>query len=573
MTDYILKCYEGDAGTAVEEFSDEESSIISPSVTNIDSNVFVWKISNDVNPEQIGALLSRYSRTSLTGRRLFLKEFYPNKNRGKEFFDAWLVDYGDDSIQEMVGGIPSACEYVSNVAVKEIEDARQAASFIEKSSRYVAFDKKFPNGEFMFYKDPDILNSRHADSYLKLMRALFTSYSENIEKMSALIKDKNPIDNISFRINEKVIKISELTKEIEEMSGITEADLVKSYDNAIKANALDFLRDYLPMSTLTHVGISMNGRSYENMLHKMLSSPLAESRFIAKRLHAELSKVVPSIVKRIDDNYGNNFQAFLSMRRKNSEEYAQQFTSGLIEKGPGVDLVEFKGIGSSDPEKSMQATLVTAILYKSSEGASIRQVQEVAEKMSEEQRKEIISKYVGARTNRRHKPGRAFESAEYLFDLKGRVGIYRDLQRHRIGLQERQMFSTRLGYETRNEFDDIGIGDDYRQKMKEVSELYEQIREKMPYQAQYVVTYGYNVRWSYRFSARQLYHLCELRSSQQGHPDYRKIVQEMAMKVKQVHPTIINHMNYLDMSEKTLGRLDSEVRIAMKKSQAQKQKS
>jgi thymidylate synthase ThyX len=569
MADYIFQAYDGDPGIAVEEFTDEESRLLEPHVTNTNSNVFAWKVSDGMSLEQTGALLSRYSRTSLTGRRLFLKEFYPNKSRGREFFDAWLVDFGDDSIQEMVGGLPSACEFVSNVAVKEIEDCR-LGSYIEKSTRYVAFDKRLPNNEFMFYKDPDILNSRYGDNYLELMRSLFASYSGNIEKMSNYIKQRNPLENISFKINDRLIKIGELSKELEEQSGITEADLVKAYDNSIKANALDFLRDYLPMSVLTHVGISMDGRSYENLLNKMLASPLSEARFIGKRLNVELGKIVPSLIKRIGETHGQAFQRFIGERNSKSLEFTKRLASGMVDKGESVELIEYKGQNSPDPDKSLQVAILSAILYRFSNGASLSQLIKKVEDMSSDERKRLIAEYVGARANRRHKPGRAFENAEYLFDLKGRIGIYRDIQRHRIGTQERQNFGTELGYDTRKEFDEIGIVDDYRSKMAEVDDLYKKLKEEMPYQAQYVVTFGFNIRWYYRMNARQLYHLCELRSSQQGHPDYRKLVQLMAMKVKAVHPTIIEHMKYLDMSDKTLGRLDSEVRIAVKKGELQK---
>ena len=102
--------------------------------------------------------------------------------------------------------------------------------------------------------------------------------------------------------------------------------------------------------------------------------------------------------------------------------------------------------------------------------------------------------------------------------------------------------------------------------MADVIDLYKKLKEPLPYQAQYVVTFGFNARWYYRLNARQMSHFCELRSSQQGHPITGRIVQQMAMKVKEVHPTIVEHMRYLDMSDKTLGRLDSEVRIAMKRS-------
>jgi len=42
-------------------------------------------------------------------------------------------------------------------------------------------------------------------------------------------------------------------------------------------------------------------------------------------------------------------------------------------------------------------------------------------------------------------------------------------------------------------------------------------------------------------------------------------VQSMATKVKEVHPTVMEHMKYLNMNYGVLNRLGSEIRIAAKK--------
>ncbi len=563
----ILKFSEGDEGVVVEEFSDEETKILDKFVTNNDSNIFAYLPNSGIGPEQIGALLSRYSRTALTGRKLFLKEFYPNKERGREFFDAWLVDYGDDSIQEMAGGIPMACEFVSNVAVKEIEDSR-FGSYIEKSTRYVFFDKKFANGEYMFYKDPDIMASRYADRYLDLMRGLFDSYVKHTPTMAKYIQESNPFESQVFRKGEMAIKVSELTKDMEEKYGASESDLFKAYENATKANALDFVRDYLPMSTLTHVGINANSRTYENIMFKLLSSPLHECKTIGNDMYRELDKIVPSLVKRTFDKHGKEQVDFLGNMKANGAKAAgDSWESTQIQKvsGSAVKLIQYSGEDSDDANKAAAIEVVCAILYKFGEGYSIEQARKAAESMTTQQLDKVISAYLGDRLNRRHRPGRAFENVDYLFDFVGRVGIYRDIQRHRVGTQERQNFTTRLGFNMRDEFNDVGIAEDYLSKMKEVEELYEQIHEKMPQQAQYVVTFGFNIRWYYRLNARQLFHLCELRSTPSGHPDYRKIVQEMYTKVSEIHPSIGRHMKFVDMSQTKLGRLNAEIRIAQKK--------
>ncbi|MDE1822842.1 MAG: FAD-dependent thymidylate synthase [Candidatus Micrarchaeota archaeon] len=565
-TDVMLRFSENDPGTRIDSFDDSESETLRRFVTNIDSTVFAWIPASELSPEQTGALLSRYSRTSLTGRRLFLKEFLPNKNRGREFFEAWLVDYGDDSIQEMVGGIPLACEYVSQVAVKEIEDSRMG-SYIEKSTRYVAFDKKMQNGEYMFYKDPNILKSRFGDEYLALMNDLFDSYSKNIEPMAKYLRDMNPLDSQGFRIGDKVVRISELDKGTEEKYGISEEDLRKSYDNATKANALDFVRDYLPMSTLTHVGISANARTYESMTIKMMTSPLAEARFIGNLIHEQLEKVVPSLVKRAGDKHGLDFQKFLREKSNETAFNVEQIVDKtfLQQNGEQVSFVDYTGMNSRDPNEAAEISVISAILYKNIEGCSMKQARDIARAMSKGEREKIISAYVGKRTNRRHKPGRAFENVDYLFDFMGRIGIYRDIQRHRIGTQERQNFTVKLGYNTRKEYEDVGIADDYKSKMARVIDLFNNIHQAMPYQAQYAVTFGFNIRWYYRLNARQLFHVCELRSTPGGHPDYRKVVKEAYLKVKDVHPSIAKYMSFMDLNDTMLGRLNSEIRIAQKK--------
>ena len=66
--------------------------------SNTDKNIFAI-----ITPKQVdrGALMSRYSRTDKTMRRVFLDEFISNPNRGKEFYDRVLLEYGDDSVAEL----------------------------------------------------------------------------------------------------------------------------------------------------------------------------------------------------------------------------------------------------------------------------------------------------------------------------------------------------------------------------------------------------------------------------------------------------------------------------------------
>src|SRR5439155_38366 len=61
--------------------------------------------------------------------------------KARAFYDRVLVGYGDDSVAQL-GGAHIACENISNVAAKLIEDARIGIAPLEKSTRYVRFDQK-----------------------------------------------------------------------------------------------------------------------------------------------------------------------------------------------------------------------------------------------------------------------------------------------------------------------------------------------------------------------------------------------------------------------------------------------
>ena len=160
------------------KFSKKEKKILSNHFSNTDDNVFAI-----ISPKQVdrGALMSRYSRTDKNMRKVFLDEFLKNENRGEEFYTRVLLEYGDDSVAEL-GGSQIAIEGLSNIAVKKIEDRRIGFSYLEKSSRYVSWDKKI-NGKYKFYREPKIMKSRYKEKYLESSNLDFEVYSKNIQTM------------------------------------------------------------------------------------------------------------------------------------------------------------------------------------------------------------------------------------------------------------------------------------------------------------------------------------------------------------------------------------------------------
>jgi len=144
-------------------------------------------------------------------RRIFLDEFLKNKNRGDEFYNRVLLEYGDDSVAEL-GEAQIGIEDLSNIAVKKIEDRRIGLSYLEKSSRYVAWNKK-EKGKYRFYRDPEILKSRFADMYEETCNFSFDVYSKNIalkiQQMENVLKSlgvKKGILDYSIDVHRKRIR-------------------------------------------------------------------------------------------------------------------------------------------------------------------------------------------------------------------------------------------------------------------------------------------------------------------------------------------------------------------------------
>ena len=122
--------------------------------------------------------------------------------KARAFYDRVLVGYGDDSVAQL-GGAHIACEEISNVAAKILEDARIGIAPLEKSTRYVRFDSHGPDGDYLFHKEPTIMGSSHREAYLNCMRHLFETYAAQIEPMIAFVRDSLPSTPLSGNIRKR----------------------------------------------------------------------------------------------------------------------------------------------------------------------------------------------------------------------------------------------------------------------------------------------------------------------------------------------------------------------------------
>ena len=533
----------------LSEFTPQEKEKLANHFSNSDDSVFAI-----ITPRQVdrGALMSRYSRTDKSMRRIFLDEFLANENRGDEFYNKVLIEYGDDSVAEL-GIAQIAIEGISNIAVKKIEDRRIGLSYLEKSSRYVSWDKKI-NGEYKFLREKTIMGSKFADLYLQACNLDFEVYSKNIEPMLKFVREKEPIEKLKFKESSSgnEVEFSKLQNE----SDIKSATFI--YNATTKAKALDILRGLLPASTLTNVGISGNGRSFEYLLTILFSSELEEERAIAHKIKHELDTTIKSFVRRSTDKYGLAMQNYLKSLQKNAQVLSRKHKISSKHSGPLVKLVD------SESESAAIDKIITAILYES-QTIPYGDILAKVKKISNVAKSKMILDFAKLRENRRQRPPRAFEMTEYTFDVIGNFGMFRDLHRHRVLTMERQLLTTDHGYSTPKEITELGIKSEYGSCMKNTKKVFDLMRKTMPQQAQYVVNFAYNYPFFMHVNLREAVHLIELRTIPQGHVDYRQVAQKMFLQIQKKQPNLSRIIKFADLNSYELERFEAEKRIEEKR--------
>ena len=81
----------------------------------------------------------------------------------------------------------------------------------------------------------------------------------------------------------------------------------------------------LPAATLSHVGIFASGQAYEQLLLRLMASPLPEAREFGGMILEELGKVIPSFVARVErPDRGGEWIAYLRERRRATERAVGQ---------------------------------------------------------------------------------------------------------------------------------------------------------------------------------------------------------------------------------------------------------
>lgn len=542
---------------APDAFSDEETWRVAPFFTNLDKSVYAALISS---PEVIGALCSRTSRAADDLRKIFLNEYltpfltdseadpevkkygetlnefiaflhkHPTEAifsnpKARSFYAKWLAQYGDDSIAQMAG-MHVIFSSLSQLAIKHIEDQRIGLAPIEKSTRYVDYSKKV-NGSYRYYTDPTLETLGLAKEYKAAMDQLFETYATLILQMSAYLAEKFPEESASV----------------------------------IEKKAFDTVRGLLPVSTLSQVAFFGNGQAFEYLMSRSLKHSLGEVRWAANATYEELFKIAPSFLRRVKDD-GNKdtaqaYQEYIAQKKSRVAKMLPEELLGSAKTSQSqVSLVEY--------DKDGEDKVIAGMLYSADTNTSSwEDTLNAVAILNTKEKQEILNAYLSGRTQRWQKVGRAFENTFVRFDILMNIGAWRDLHRHRMLTQERQLFTTTHGYDTPPELIDAKLDASYRAAMDGAQAIYEKIALHDLAVAQYAVPMAYRVRFMQYANLRSCFWEMELRTIPEGHPDYRHIEQEKFKLLEKAYPLITEYMR-VNMGEYDFARRGQEEKIQEK---------
>jgi hypothetical protein len=221
-----------------------------------------------------------------------------------------------------------------------------------------------------------------------------------------------------------------------------------------------------------------------------------------------------------------------------------------------------------DPEG--EDKVVAAMLYPYTD-RSEGEIARLVAGMTVEDRLEVIRRYTGDRDNRRHRPGRALERSGYRFDVISDYGAFRDLQRHRLLTVEWQELTPGHGFAMPEAIAAAGAAPVYEEVMERSAELHHALTDRFcASQAAYAVALAYRIRYVMQFNAREAMHMLELRTTPQGHPEYRQVCQQMYRLIAEqaghrALAAMMSHVDLADYEESGLERLAGERRAEVRR--------
>jgi thymidylate synthase ThyX len=413
------------------------------------------------------------------------------QDKATDFHEKWVLNYGHASVAEHAV-LHMAVENVSRLICDVLEDNR-LASYTEKSSRY----QVLPN-DYYFVPTEVLSNKQLSETYVTACQGMFEIYQQAVDALSSHLSTVIPKSD-------------------------NERD--SAYNNRLRRQATDSARFLLPSSTLTNVGITMNARSMEHAITKLLSGELTEEHLLGDLLKTKGRLITPTLIKYADRS------AYLVSTRNRQDQETQNFQTP-IPSSSEASLLHY--------DANAEVKVATSFLYHRSH-QPYEDILEHVRSLPKEERDRIIDSAL-TDLGPHDSPIRELESIYYTFELILDYGAYREFKRHRMQTYIAQPATTAIGYVMPDLYRDAKLEDLFLKGMEIAEHAFETVRSDSALSAQYLVTHAHKRRLITTMNLRECYHLFKLRTQPTAHFSLVSVMKQALEQVQRVHPILFKHL-------------------------------
>jgi flavin-dependent thymidylate synthase len=375
---------------------------------------------------------------------------------------------------------------VSRLLVEEIEKFR-LCSYTEKSQRYVLLQDDFVIPE-------EVRRAGLEETFVGMIREQNRFYHDLYGKLRPFVFSQNP-------------------------------DLAADPKNRslLEGWAKEDARYIIALATETQLGMTLNARNLELMLRRLAAHPLTEAGLYSRKLYDATKNIAPSLI-----------------RYTQATDYDRLTRQDLKEKVASLPAVAHRHERVPDPAVLLEATpqadnKVLAALIHSSSRLPMFRCLDMVHRMNGQEKGEIV------KTALRHMQAydpvlREFEHAELPFELVVSASCFAQLKRHRMATLTCQDYDPALGVTIPPSVSVIGMDKAFQEVIARTEAVYEQIRDKTPAAAVYILTNAHRKRVALKINARELYHMARLRADRHAQWDIRDLTVRMLALGKTVMP-------------------------------------
>ncbi|MDI3474004.1 MAG: hypothetical protein PWR30_327 [Candidatus Woesearchaeota archaeon] len=437
--------------------------------------------------------------------------------KAENFNKKWVIKHGHNSIKE-ISNLIGYCEDISDISASYIlghsRNRPQA-----KSTRYISYGNVLD----MILDDVDIKRLNHSDEFFEYLAYMNSQYLKTTEKLVNTIWNSEEGKAIREYKQKESIKVKG--------KPVSDDALIEN----LKRFVFDSARVYLPASTRTSLGFSVDSRSLEEIITRMISSEREEDKQRGYELWEEAKKISPVLLGEKSHIKEDKWIKYKETEFLN--EMRNRFRDIPVAQ---YDKPEVKIISPKNVDIATDRFNAACALFPYLESPFIS----IYERLSNEDVKVVLEK-IHENRGEYDNIDESIAHGGIIIEFVMGHHAYRDIFRHRKGARSTQLLSTNLGFEIPPVFEKYGLADEYKKDMMKAAEMYKKAAIQNPHIAEKLVPFGALRRAIHSWSIEQIAYVGRLRSDIiKGNYAYVHIIREMMEEANKLFPETMKYARW-----------------------------